>query len=223
MILSLYIIITLSEWYIHKNLMHLGEQNIINTNLHNMYYFIYDEYHHESHINHHLIVQPNGEIIEEDKAIWFAFISSLCLIPLVFTVVFTTNKIISINKTLTEYIKIFLMISIISLTYNLLWNFLHPRYHRYGEMYNKDSILNNNFIYKYLEKYHMLHHFNKGNNKCNFNILLPGADFIMGTFKWCVDNIEYCKNNMNKTDKEIIICENQANGIDLNYGISYCN
>ena len=48
----------------------------------------------------------------------------------------------------------------------------------------------------------MIHHYNKGKNKCNFNIILPGIDFLFGTYKGCVDNKEYCKKNINLNDKE---------------------
>ena len=69
--------------------------------------------------------------------------------------------------------------------------------------------------------YHHFYHFNKGKNKCNFNIILPGADFIFGTYKGYVDNSEYCKLKTNKTEKDIQICEAQEKNKPLPYGLKY--
>ncbi len=48
----------------------------------------------------------------------------------------------------------------------------------------------------------MIHHFNKGEDKCNFNIILPGMDFIFGTYKNCIDNTEFCKITLQKLKKK---------------------
>jgi hypothetical protein len=45
-------------------------------------------------------------------------------------------------------------------------------------------------FYRYLAWYHALHHLNKG-KKANYNIVIPGADFALGTYKDHVDNREY--------------------------------
>ena len=37
------------------------------------------------------------------------------------------------------------------------------------------------FIYNYLWKHHVLHHCLKGANAGNYNVTLPGADWIFGT------------------------------------------
>ena len=39
-----------------------------------------------------------------------------------------------------------------------------------------------------------MHHLVKGQNKGNYNIILPGGDYLLGTYNSCVDNIDYCKN-----------------------------
>ena len=69
----------------------------------------------------------------------------------------------------------------------------------------------------------MLHHMNKGKDKCNFNIILPGADFIMGTYKGCVDNSKLCNSNNKLTKKEIDLCAKQKVGENMPYGINYCS
>jgi sterol desaturase/sphingolipid hydroxylase (fatty acid hydroxylase superfamily) len=69
----------------------------------------------------------------------------------------------------------------------------------------------------------MIHHLNKGDNKCNFNIILPGADFIMGTYRGCVSNKEYYENNNNLSDNDKKLYLKELNKEQLPYGISYCS
>lgn len=38
-----------------------------------------------------------------------------------------------------------------------------------------------------------MHHLVKGQNKGNYNIILPGGDYLLGTYNSCVDNRDYCK------------------------------
>lgn len=220
-IITIYIILTFTEWFIHKNVMHKSD-NKIGKIMNEFYYLIHKEYHSKSHINHHSIMDPNGKILEEDSGMYFNFYSSLFLIP----ITFITYLIISglINKhTYNEYIIIFIVLSILSLSYYKIWNIIHPKYHRYNDTYNKNNFIENNFIYKYLEKYHMIHHLNKGDNKCNFNIIVPGADFIMGTYKGCVSNKKYCENNNYLSDNDKKLCLQELSNKQLPYGISYCS
>lgn len=110
---------------------------------------------------------------------------------------------------------------IISTCYYLLWNILHPTYHNYTGMEKYDWI-KSNFIYKYLERYHLIHHLNKGEDKCNFNIILPGIDFLFGTYRGSIDNTEFCNNTVDKTEKEKKICEMQRMNILPRDDIYYC-
>ena len=88
-----------------------------------------------------------------------------------------------------------------------MWNILHPRYHRLDDFYNENGIIENCFVINIWR--HMLRHMNKGKDKCNFNIILPGADFIMGTYKGCVDNSKLCNSNNKLTKEEIDLCAKQ--------------
>ena len=47
----------------------------------------------------------------------------------------------------------------------------------------------------------MIHHYNKGKNKVNYNIILPGVDYLMGTYKSTVDNREFCKKHKYESKK----------------------
>ena len=85
-----------------------------------------------------------------------------------FFIYYLLSKAINYKHSKDEYTVIFVLWIIISYVYYLLWNILHPTYHKYSG-YEDNEFITNNFIYKYLEKYHMIHHFNKGKNKCNYN------------------------------------------------------
>ena len=62
------------------------------------------------------------------------------------------------------------------LLHQCAWNILHP------EMHNpKRPAWTKWTIYKYLARYHYLHHYlHKKGIGMNFNIVLPGADFVFG-------------------------------------------
>ena len=59
-------------------------------------------------------------------------------------------------------------------------------------------------------------------DKCNYNIVLPGMDYIMGTYKNCVDNTEFCKKHKFDSKKNKNLCKKQENNIKLPYNIKYC-
>ena len=69
----------------------------------------------------------------------------------------------------------------------------------------------------------MIHHYNKGKNKVNYNIILPGVDYLMGTYKSTVDNREFCKKHKYESKKNKELCEFQENNIKLPYNIQYDN
>ena len=99
--------------------------------------------------------------------------------------------------------------------------FVHPLFHKYKSL--DDSYISNNYIYNKLKNYHLLHHFNKGNNKCNFNIILPGADMLFNTYKGCVDNSDFCNDNsIEKSTNDLELCDKQINNIELPSGLTYC-
>lgn len=221
-IITIYIILTFTEWYIHKNVMHKSDCKIGGF-LNYLYYLFYNEKHSTNHINHHSIMDPNGKIVEEDSGMYFHIYSSLFLIPTTFIMYYIISRLINNKHTYNEYIIILIVLSILSLSYYKIWNIIHPKYHRYNDTYNENKFIENNFIYKYLEKYHMIHHLNKGDNKCNFNIVVPGADFIMGTYRGCVSNKEYCENNKNLSDNDKKLYLKELSNEQLPYGISYCS
>ncbi len=223
-IITIYIIVSFLEWYIHRFLMHYTDNkviNFINYFFKKIYHGIHGHSQDNSHVQHHTVVLNNGDVDEDDDGMFFNSKN----IPLVtlscFSIYYLISRIFQYNHSRNEYIIILLVSTIISFLYYKLWNILHPSYHNYHT--NNYIFIKNNPIYKYLKNYHMIHHLNKGKDKCNFNIVLPGADFILGTYRGCIDNKEFCEKNDKKTEKEEELCENQKNGTLFEDGLKFCN
>ena len=99
------------------------------------------------------------------------------------------------------------------------WNSIHTRYHsKKISLKNqiKYSIIpffkpdTNSIIYKYLFKYHTLHHLNKGENKGNYNIICPLFDHVFNTYNSKVDNKLYFSKNKPSTKQEEWLFHNQV-------------
>lgn len=90
-----------------------------------------------------------------------------------------------------------------TVVYCFLWNNIHMDMHRMEHRIgwetgvpNTPHLLSSGAMYKWLWKYHANHHLQKGGDKGNFNIVLPGFDHLMGTYRgFCFDNTEYCKDS----------------------------
>tara|TARA_B110000285_G_scaffold117504_1_gene133186 strand:+ start:154 stop:840 length:687 start_codon:yes stop_codon:yes gene_type:complete len=220
-IILIYLLLSFFEWYIHKNFMHKNDNNLFITMFDKIYIYIYSNDFRKSHIEHHKKNNNDGNIDNDEGATFsssYKFITPLLLIIPYYLV----TKII-FNYSVKTYSYFLLLFFIIAWIYEILWNCFHLKYHRWEDNFNEKGIIENNFIYKYLEKYHMIHHFNKSDNKCNYNIVLPGMDHIMGNYKGCVDNKEFCKKHKFDSPKNIEICKNEEMNIKLPYGIEYCN
>lgn len=212
------------EWYIHKYMLH-DENNKITKKINSFISDIYSKIHGveqpDIHINHHSITNNDNKVYSKDDGMLYSGYNIVFTTILGFLIYFVLSKIINHKHEKNEYVLIFISWIFISSSYYFVWNILHPTYHEYRYSKNYEMIKDNP-IYKYLEKYHMIHHFNKGSNKCNFNILLPGIDYLFGTYKGCVDNSEFCKNKKNKTENEKELCNKQGRGIKLKPNIDYC-
>lgn len=215
-----YLLLSFNEWYIHKNLMHDNDKNFIINFIDKIYFYFYKDDLRKDHINHHKYNNHDGSIDDDLGTIFSS--SYKFLLPLILLIQYYSITKIFFNFSNNFYLKILFIFFIIAYIYEKLWNCFHLKFHRWNNTYNKDGIIENNFYYKYLEKYHMIHHYNKANNKFNYNIILPGMDYIMGTYKNCVDNTVFCKKNKNKSKKNYKLCTLQENNIKLPYNIDYC-
>ena len=91
-------------------------------------------------------------------------------------------------------------------------------------MHNKIPKINlyiPNVYFNWANKNHIYHHLQKGDRKGNYNIILPGADILFGTYNTCIDNTEYCnKDDLSEYDKKL--CKLQKENIVPISGIKYC-
>ena len=67
---------------------------------------------------------------------------------------------------------------------------------------NFPKLVSKGNLYKWLWKNHAIHHFQK-DNKVNFNIIVPGIDVVMGTYKTSFNNFEHCQSNFSER-----VCKN---------------
>lgn len=220
-ILIIYLLLSFNEWYIHKNLMHDNDKNFFINLIDKIYFHFYRDDLRKDHINHHKYNNHDGTI-DDDLGTIFSPTYKFFLPLILFIQYYVVIKIF-FNFSNNSYLKILFILFIIAYIYEILWNKFHLKFHRWENTYNKDGFIENNFYYKYLEKYHMIHHFNKANNKVNYNIILPGMDYIMGTYKNCVDNTEFCKKHKFDSKKNYKLCSKLEKNINLPYGIKYCS
>jgi hypothetical protein len=116
--------------------------------------------------------------------------------------------------------KYFILMSFLPIfIYIWSWNSIHTKYHD-REISLKNQMSYNiipffkpdtsSFIYKYLYKYHTIHHLNKGKYKSNYNIICPLFDYIFNTYNSKVDNRLHFSENKPKTKQEEWLYNNQV-------------
>ena len=108
-----------------------------------------------------------------------------------------------------------------SLSYFWIWNSFHSAYHR-KYIHTNRPIPNPKSgtqltlwsplpyfspdtaspLYRSLFKYHTLHHLNKGDGKGNFNIMMPLADLLLGSYTRRVDNTRHFATHPPRTAQE---------------------
>lgn len=188
--LIIYLTLSLTEWFLHRYIMHgnpeaLQKFPLIGNPLAATA---------RSHLTHHGTVQSDMTLKDHDNDDSLIF----TLESVVQTLLFTAPLLI-LSRQFT--IKEVLVISIGSgVVYSLLWNSIHTRMHgqeiapRWDSISPVDSLARRNLVYDFLWKYHAVHHVQKGKEKTNYNIVLPGMDFIFGTYGgWkSFDNAEHC-------------------------------
>eukprot|EP00485_Elphidium_margaritaceum_P017425 CAMPEP_0202729046 /NCGR_PEP_ID=MMETSP1385-20130828/185936_1 /ASSEMBLY_ACC=CAM_ASM_000861 /TAXON_ID=933848 /ORGANISM="Elphidium margaritaceum" /LENGTH=94 /DNA_ID=CAMNT_0049395303 /DNA_START=395 /DNA_END=676 /DNA_ORIENTATION=- len=74
---------------------------------------------------------------------------------------------------------------------NIAWNYVHPTLHLQPGLDLSDGLdliprqkwITNTAYYNWLWKNHVYHHLCVGNNSGNFNVTLPAADWLFGTYR----------------------------------------
>lgn len=179
----------------------------------------------QSHLDHHKEVNNKNEInYTKPEGLIFGWFPTSVLMVVMFIIPFYfINRIANTDLSF----GLIILLSIISaLLYGMLWNTFHAAFHNTAFSYDISvgfpsfhlpDMFKQNYFVSWLWRNHAYHHLNKGDKKGNFNIILPGADHIMGTYRDRIDNTEYCKNLKpeEKDEKMINICKYPPLMIDL--------
>ena len=157
--------------------------------MHNKIDLPYLDNEYDLHILHHKNVNSNTEFTLKDDTlpgICFDNKISIILFIIIFIITYGLfHRLVSLN--------VILITCIVYSIYNkMMWNSLHSYVHNI-DVYKicDNSVLNiskpyvneNNIYINWIIKNHQAHHYYKDKEKGNYNILFPGADYILGTHK----------------------------------------
>lgn len=208
-IVFVYVYISIIEWSLHKYIMHgLGLGGSLSKMMGMTANNSHIQHHKETYLDQTL---PAEHVVEGLIFNWLhmEIIATLLL--------FLGGTVILWKYTIVNKIPLYIIITttiLVNVLYLWTWSSIHSTYHQQYIVANdpNNMILSplpffqpntSNPIYKYLFWYHTLHHLNKGESKGNFNIILPLADFIFGTYTPIVDNkLHFLKNTPQNKQEE---------------------
>lgn len=186
-----YFMFSMTEWVVHKYIMH-GDKDKIS--------FARD------HITHHIHTLPDmkltssdsyGDSVDKYLGLYFIWHSSFVVFLVGCIECFILSYITGLD------VSAFFIVSIVSLFclyQSSFWNTIHPDIHEIplNLSWNEGIpgwngwngwkqlfgiiMIDNMSLYEWLKANHRMHHVRKGVNKGNYNVTLPGADFIFGTY-----------------------------------------
>jgi len=174
-----YVLASFLEWYIHKELMHATTGWA---------------YRHvgRSHIAHHSDTREDMSLKSSDRP-QTAHNPPGIHIPYTDTVMLMlayTLGLVGLNwlcgTQLRYTVLVFISVCAI-LAHNFVWNCVHCEGHCSKPQY-RDGVprvdgLMPAAVHDYMVWYHKMHHLSRNaTHKCNYNIVLPGADWLLGTY-----------------------------------------
>jgi hypothetical protein len=166
LIILIYLEVTFCEVFIHKEIYHNKPGSFIRR------YGIYGE----EHIKHHSDVLQDMSLKGgyHEGGLFFDSFDLVYITLLIFIVWYPTVLLFYKAK----WYYVFLGAVLISLFYKTMWDILHYSFHQINDIgkYKKNPIFN------WLYNNHRVHHLTKGEQKCNYNIIFPGADHILGLY-----------------------------------------
>jgi hypothetical protein len=173
------------------------------------------------HVEHHLDTKLNQYNDGEEDDFVFQIFSSFFPIMMLLIITITWHMFTYLPgfKKFKTFKGVFFTSFAVVLLYCWTWSSLHTKYHR-KEISLKNQVFyvampffepdTSSSLYKYLFKYHTLHHLNKGESKGNYNVVCPFFDFIFNTYKTRVDNRLYFSKNKPKTKEQEWLLNHQV-------------
>tara|TARA_Y100000389_G_C17468238_1_gene527715 strand:+ start:998 stop:1630 length:633 start_codon:yes stop_codon:yes gene_type:complete len=200
LIFILYLITTISEVLVHKHIMHNNDDSFIRK--------LYGD----SHIKHHKDVKHDMKLRSgyHNEGLYFSWSDSLYVSILTFILWYPV--ILLFYKFKWQYMIILSLF--VGVIYKKLWDFLHFSFHQVTEL---EAYKSNPIYYWYFHN-HAMHHLVKGEKKGNYNIIIPGGDYILGYYNTSVNNKEFCKKNKQHNYE---ICRKEANNEPLEHGFKW--
>lgn len=190
-IILIYFLLSMWEWILHCMVMHGDAKEFKRVPIIGNYLSQTAQH----HLDHHKEVNMNMSLnnISDVNSLFFSW-----QIFMIITILMTVSLLLFNFKP-----KEASLISIgLGLLVCFLWNNWHTDMHGTDVKIsptqgfpNKPGFISRGPLYRWLWKYHATHHLQKG-SKYNYNIIFPGFDWMVGTYKGnCVDNNDYCNKN----------------------------
>lgn len=169
----LYVLFTISEWVVHRYVMH-GDEDTNQTS--------------RDHWKHHRNVQNDMSLKEGIEGMYFYWPQTAMILAIALVEAFLMRFAFHALLGVTIHTNvIILVVVVIALYQSSFWNTIHPDIH-HTPMHTdwKHGVRGwegwkRMFFYTWLKRNHEKHHRVKGESKGNFNITLPGGDWILGT------------------------------------------
>jgi len=176
-----YLTATLGEWVGHRLIMHT-EGNPIGRD----------------HLAHHRDVQNDMSVKRhEGENLYFTWRETLAIFAALFAGGKAMTRLVGAPS---DTRRVGAIAAALSIAYTLAWNTLHPLFHAAeGDpmpgpgLHGIKSMRFDSFLTRWLFRNHTLHHLIKGDRKGNYNIVVPGADHLLGTYNHTLDNAEFCR------------------------------
>lgn len=197
--------LTTLEWLVHKYVMHGYDR----VNFPIVGRLIGHES--DAHWEHHQEVKSDMGLDiqkkeEKHKGLFFRYKATIIFTFILFGILSLQFKLLKLNISQKTTVAISFFSTI---TYSFLWNNFHALLHGADDIILPGTVgvsnkYQNNvvhfvprFWFNWMMLNHAQHHAVKGRSKGNYNIILPGFDYLMGTYNQppCFDNTEFCKDS----------------------------
>lgn len=200
-----YVNLTTMEWIVHKYVMHgydrpgipiLGDLIENDSALH---------WAHHREVLGDMTLDAETNDAEKHRGLFFRYKATIKFTVIIFVLLTLQFKVFKMKIPPGTTISIAL---VSTLGYSFMWNNFHAALHGAHDIilpgttgvtnrYQKHALdWVPRFWFEWMMYNHAHHHAVKGISKGNYNIILPGFDYVMGTYNKppCFDNTEFCKN-----------------------------
>lgn len=193
----LYFVFSFTEYGVHKYLMHSSK------NEYNMF-SIHHWNHHEHTLEDMNLHKSESYNSSKNKylGLYFTWFYTFLVFIVGLTEAFLLSYLLNSIKIKVDSLSIIIWVLMFSIYQSSFWNTIHPDIHHIEEnitwyegipgwkqgfsyLFSGLIVEKDKTLYEWFQKNHRLHHLRKGNSKGNYNVTLPGADWMMGTMYDC--------------------------------------